>query len=95
MPKPFKADTYFDPLITFTGLYARKLCAARSGVHAYNLGYSETVAGGLQVQGLPALLSEFQGNLGNVVRGSLKMKEESEKTGDVLQYVKESTWPLG
>ena len=51
MPKPFKADTYFDPLITFTGLYARKLCAARSGVHAYNLGYSETVAGGLQVQG--------------------------------------------
>lgn len=57
-------------------------------MHACNLGYSETVAGGLRVQGLPALLSEFQVTLGNIVRGSLKMKDESKKTGDALQYVK-------
>lgn len=54
-------------------------------MHACNLSYSGTVGGGLQVQGLPALLSEFQVTLGNVVRGSLKMKGESKKkTGDIL-----------
>lgn len=47
------------------------------------------MAGGLQVQGLPTLLSEFQVTLGNEVKASLKMKEESKKkTRNVLQYVK-------
>lgn len=90
MPKPLKADTHFDPLIAFTGLYAKKkLCVTGSGVNACNLSYSETVVEGLQVQGLPTLLSEFQVTLGNEVKASLKMKEESKKkTGNTLQYVK-------
>lgn len=89
MQKLLKADTHFDPLITFTGPYAKKLCVVRSGVHACNLSFSKTMAGGLQVQGLPTLLSEFQVTLGNEVKASLKMKEESKKkTRNVLQYVK-------